>query len=257
MILSHKHRFIFVKGSKVAGTSAELALSAICGPDDIITPVTPVDDRLRIGAGHLPRHFALDPAVETEYIQRVRDSTPENLHEIATPPAGSRFYNHMPLTEIEGLVDFPIDDFAVVVIERNPYEKVISIANWMYHAAAYHRGQPIRFDIGVTRQVVDKLIQDRVVLRARNIDRYKRRSGELRLKVLRFETLQADFAALMKDLRVPEPFPALPHVKNGNWKARPEDVLLPAQIGVINRLFSEEFAYFGYPMLQTAAIVPP
>jgi len=249
MILSRQHGFIFVKGSKVAGTSVELALSAICGPDDIITPVTPVDDRLRIAAGHPPRNFALDASTEPEYIRRVRESAPETLHQIETPPAGSRFYNHMPLAEIESKADFPLDDFAVIVIERNPYEKVISLAHWMYHAEDYHRGRAMQFDAGITRQVIDMLIRDRVVLRCRNIDRYKRRSGELKLKLMRFETLQADFTGLLKELGVPEPFPALPHVKNGNWKARPADVLLPAQIGAINQLFEEEFAYFGYPML--------
>ena len=43
MILSRKFRFIFIKGRKVGGTSVEMALSTICGPDDIVTPITPID----------------------------------------------------------------------------------------------------------------------------------------------------------------------------------------------------------------------
>lgn len=39
MIVSHQHRFEFFKSQKIAGTSAELALGAICGPGDIITPL--------------------------------------------------------------------------------------------------------------------------------------------------------------------------------------------------------------------------
>jgi Sulfotransferase family len=50
MIVSHKHRFIFLKTKKTAGTSIELALSAVCGRDDIITPLAqPQDEPLRRG----------------------------------------------------------------------------------------------------------------------------------------------------------------------------------------------------------------
>lgn len=39
MIISHKHKFIFIKPQKTAGTSVELMLSRICGEDDVITPL--------------------------------------------------------------------------------------------------------------------------------------------------------------------------------------------------------------------------
>ena len=39
MIISHKHKFIFIKPQKTAGTSVELLLSRICGPEDVITPL--------------------------------------------------------------------------------------------------------------------------------------------------------------------------------------------------------------------------
>ena len=37
-IISHRHRFIFVRTHKTASTSVEIALSRICGPEDVITP---------------------------------------------------------------------------------------------------------------------------------------------------------------------------------------------------------------------------
>ena len=40
MILSHKHKFIFIKTKKTASTSLEIVLSKLCGKDDIITPVS-------------------------------------------------------------------------------------------------------------------------------------------------------------------------------------------------------------------------
>jgi len=40
MIISHKHKFIYIKCRKTAGTSIEMSLSKLCGPQDIITPLT-------------------------------------------------------------------------------------------------------------------------------------------------------------------------------------------------------------------------
>ena len=39
MILSHKHKFIFFKSHKTAGTSMEMALATCCGEKDIVTPL--------------------------------------------------------------------------------------------------------------------------------------------------------------------------------------------------------------------------
>ena len=40
MIISHKHKFIFLKSEKTAGTSLEVSLASVCGPEDIITTIT-------------------------------------------------------------------------------------------------------------------------------------------------------------------------------------------------------------------------
>ena len=50
MIVSHSHRFIFIKTRKVAGTSVELFLSQFCGEEDIVTTLGP-DEKLREGMG--------------------------------------------------------------------------------------------------------------------------------------------------------------------------------------------------------------
>src|SRR5262245_48596163 len=49
MILSLEHKLIFLRTKKTAGTSIELALSELCGPDDIITPLTREDEARRAG----------------------------------------------------------------------------------------------------------------------------------------------------------------------------------------------------------------
>ena len=39
MIISHSHKYIFIKSLKTAGTSIEAALSQHCGKDDMVTPL--------------------------------------------------------------------------------------------------------------------------------------------------------------------------------------------------------------------------
>lgn len=39
MIISHKHRFIFIRAQKTASTSLQINLARQCGPDDIITDI--------------------------------------------------------------------------------------------------------------------------------------------------------------------------------------------------------------------------
>jgi hypothetical protein len=39
MIISHTHKFIFIKSEKTAGTSVESALSQFCSGNDVVTPI--------------------------------------------------------------------------------------------------------------------------------------------------------------------------------------------------------------------------
>jgi hypothetical protein len=57
VIVSHKHKFIFLKTNKAAGTSTEMALSRFCGPDDIITSFGPVEDKMRKKMGSTGRRI--------------------------------------------------------------------------------------------------------------------------------------------------------------------------------------------------------
>ena len=65
MIISHKHKFIFLKTRKTASTSTEFALNEICGPDDIVTPVTS-NERNRTGLGPRNYHYR-PPLLSTEW----------------------------------------------------------------------------------------------------------------------------------------------------------------------------------------------
>ncbi len=45
MIISHRHKFVYLKARKVAGTSVEVALAKHCGEGDIVTPIGAFDPK--------------------------------------------------------------------------------------------------------------------------------------------------------------------------------------------------------------------
>lgn len=51
MIILHSHKLIFIKTRKTAGTSFEIALSKWANDDDTITPISPLDEGLRLSMG--------------------------------------------------------------------------------------------------------------------------------------------------------------------------------------------------------------
>lgn len=89
MIISHKHRFIFVKTFKTAGTSIEIYLSQHCGPFDVLTPIVP----------HVEPH---------------------------QPRNHDGFFNHITAAEIRAAVGDIWDSYFKFCVERNPWDKTLS-----------------------------------------------------------------------------------------------------------------------------------
>jgi|AntDeeMinimDraft_5_1070356.scaffolds.fasta_scaffold24123_2 hypothetical protein len=53
MIIAHKHKFIFFRTRKTAGSSLEIALSEFCGKEDIIAPISKKEEEMRRQLGFL------------------------------------------------------------------------------------------------------------------------------------------------------------------------------------------------------------
>lgn len=120
MIISHKHKFIFIKNQKTAGTSHEIALSKICGPDDIITPISPEDEEIRKSSGFREAQNYLQGGNTNLYTVKSHEGI-----------AIMNFYNHIPAVAVKaGLINEHIwNDYYKFSFERNPFDKVIS---WYY-----------------------------------------------------------------------------------------------------------------------------
>jgi hypothetical protein len=183
VIVSHRHRFVFLKTRKTAGTSLELALARVCGPDDTITSLNPKDEVERRAAG-IPG--------------------PQNDE---SPPLKRRAFNHMPARMARDAIGAEVfDAYYRFAVERNPWDAVVSAYFWSFR----DREAP-DFAEWVQGDQVDNL--------AKNAGIY-RLQGEIAVhRLLRYESLAADVAEVWAHLALPGT-PDLPHAKGG---ARPRD----------------------------------
>jgi len=118
MIVSHKHRFIFLKTKKTAGTSIELALSAVCGRDDIITPLAqPEDEPLRRGlAPQNWRRPGLVPAAWRGMAELL------NLSRKAVD-----FHEHIKAEKARRFLGERVwNSYFKFAVERNPWDRQVS-----------------------------------------------------------------------------------------------------------------------------------
>jgi hypothetical protein len=118
MILSHKHKFIFIKTNKTAGTSLEIALSEFCGPDDIITPIGR-DEEIRKSLGHLGPQNCYAPISAygaKDYGKRILRGEKKLM-----------FHNHISAQKIKSMIDSEIwNTYFKFCFERNPWDRFIS-----------------------------------------------------------------------------------------------------------------------------------
>jgi len=135
MIISHEHKFIFLKTKKTAGTSIELALSQLCGPDDIITPLTATDEALRAG-GRGAQNWRLHG-----WWSSPRPFWKRRFFKFTAEDYG--FYNHISAKQAKGLLN---DDriwrsYFKFAFDRNPWDRQVSA----YHFRYRRSGNPPSF----------------------------------------------------------------------------------------------------------------
>jgi hypothetical protein len=248
MILSTAHWFIFIKGLKVGGTSVEIALSTICGPDDIITPITPIDELKRLEFNGGARNYSKDREAELKYLDVLRQTCLAKLPQLAIPPA--IYYNHMPLRDIVHVYGSDILRFRLLCVERHPYAKIISWANHVLSFEAYQSGGEMRCDRQELKRYLAAAIENRSILAVKNIDRYRLPDCSISANVMRFEQLDAEVRKFMECLGLTYRS-RLPHAKRGILAndLDPRELLDKKQIALINEDFIDEFETFHYEPL--------
>jgi len=231
MIVNHHYQFIFRKTSKTAGTSVEIALSRFCSPGDIVTPVSELDEQLRIRAGGLPPQSY--PAAWWEY-------GPADWYKyLKQGKRKQRFYNHVPARKLRRFLDDDIwQRYFKFCVARNPWDRAISQYYWRY-----------RHLVEAERPSLDEFLSS---THARSLLRKGYQlytiDGEVQVdRILRFENLNEELESVRQQLGLPEPL-TLPAAKSGYRKDKTHyrELLLPHQHDRIAEMFQDEIALLGY-----------
>jgi hypothetical protein len=218
MILSHRHQFIFIKTLKSAGTSLELALRQVCGPEDVITPITP-----RV-PGSQPRDAQNYLRGEADRVYR------DGLYQ---PLVERDFFNHMPLAKVISYAgQDAVSGYFKFTFVRNPWDRQVSL----YYFRKFHG-----------------LIQDsfldwmRIAEPLATLSLLKLSDRIAMDFIGRYENLAEDFAKVCRHLGVAENAPTLPHAKGGIRPAGSyRDRYNAWSRERVAEMYADEIALFGY-----------
>ncbi len=239
MIVSHRHRFIFLKTAKTAGTSVEIALSAVCGPEDVITPIVAEDEAVRARMGHRgPQNWVLPVSAWTgaDWMRVLRRPTRPGK-------ARPKFYHHMPASEAAVRLRKPgvgntgsiWDTYFKFCFARNPWDRAVSLYHWRYRDAA--RPSMREFLFSPTAEQLREASWGLYTI-----------NGQVAVdRVCRFESLEADLTEVLRGLGVEGPV-RLPVTKAGTRPDRRpyRELFDDACRERVAELCAAEIAWMGY-----------
>lgn len=219
MIISHRHGFVFLKTRKTAGTSIEIALSDLCGDEDVITPVADVDEAYRFEQGIRGHQNCCKPG---------------GSYKNSQDRSSLRFYNHMPARKIQPLLEESAwSSYFKFCVVRNPYDKAVSRYFWhrKIHGGSADLNQYIA-------KVAPVYLSDWSLY---TLD------GKIAVdRVFRFENLAEDLAAVCSEIGLPKL--QLPRAKSSSRSDRRHyRELLSSRARVrIEMVCEKELQTFGY-----------
>jgi hypothetical protein len=200
MIISHKHKFIFIKTRKTAGTSLEIALSRYLGPTDIVTPITPEDERERLSMGFVSAQNYKYPSHELglRAVGATMRRLGAQLSGTPAPPGGRwpmRFYNHISAQLVrERIGEDTWSRYYKFSIERNPWDTAVSLYFWRNR----DREEPDH-RAGFKRYVLAGAHQPES-----NYDLYSIDGRPVLDFVVRYESLERDLAEVSTNIGLPQ-----------------------------------------------------
>ena len=260
MIYSKKNNFLFLKGVKVAGTSVEIALSKLCGNQDIISPIANIDERTRVQLKiRHAQNYGPSRRDIKDFIQWLMDVPTDQITSRQAPKGIVN--NHMPLRRIYktlGTLHPEIRDANIFAIVRSPYEQILSRINHKINFQSYKTtGEAMKATQADLRQTLDKHVQK---LQGRAIEDFRSKNyqiydssfdSSIQVKFIRFENLAEELQQTLKDIGIEKEL-ELPFTKKGLKSSNNlfKEIATDEQIKVINQYHKKDFSRFGYDMIN-------
>lgn len=228
MIISHKHKFIFIKPAKVAGTSVELNLSKNCGTNDIITPLNNYNKKS-------DSDFYIDYSCNY-----------------------GRFKSHNTPNKLKTMIDKKIwDTYLKITIIRNPFDLVISRYYWLLfkkkkNIKYYFKNNKFKLLIIEILSFLNLFFRfgyyvNNFNFKWKNTHFYlDENNNKICDYYLRFENIDEDYKLLCKKLNLK--YEKLPLIKNKQRikKKHYSKYFNQKQIKKLNLMFENELKIFNY-----------
>lgn len=226
MIMSNKHKFIFIKTRKTAGTSIELALSKFCGPSDTITPTTEADEELRKEIGGIPpQHY--NPVTNNNWLTRQLKRLLNEKNQV--------LYNHIDSNSIKDIIGKEKwNNYFKFTVERNPWDKAVSLYFW--------RTKNMK-----ESPTFEEFIKNIDPLDLSNWHLYTTNNNIAVDYVIQYSNLENDLSFIKNQLQLDEDI-VLPNSKSGIRKrdTNHASFIYGKEKDIINSVCGKEIAYFGY-----------
>jgi len=230
-LVSHDHRFIFLKTRKTAGSSIEGYLMPWCLPPGVTLPQT----EFRVS-----RHGAVGAI-----------TGPKKRLRAETPWWRPIWYHHMPAAEVRRRIGRrKFDSYVKISSVRNPFDRMVS----SFHFRMSERGET--FDgFDAMRQRFRRFVLDRNW--ENDLDIVTLDGRFIVEQMIRFENLVDDLATVCAKLGLPFDRERLPHEKNmsASRKSYPvADYYDSETIARVRERLAWVFDNFDYPDHPAAAV---
>lgn len=251
MIISHAHKFIFIKSLKTAGTSIETALSNHCGGSDVVVPIN---------------DFAHNRDPNGEFVHKSMNAD-ELYRKIGQHVDAPTIKAREPAEVWNGYFKFSI--------VRNPWDRALSYFFWdkrqdssIKPRKRFYHYLGVPFDeLAIVRSHFTQFIQDRIL---ENGDRFHVEDGQQRYRVpaegflenndrfyiiddkpcvdfvIRYEHLEEDYNEVCRRIGIPAA--GLPRMKTGIRKERRPytDYYTDETREIVAELHRNDLRFFGY-----------
>lgn len=251
MIISHKHRFIFLHSPKTAGSSISHVLSRTLGPWDI--QLSAISETLE-GGRRIPLRMWLAGLTRSGPRLAIQVARAPSRYPKAFASAVKSAYasklgfapQHASAASIRSAFPTEWENYTKFSVIRNPFSRAVSLYNWRTRNC---KTRPSFIEYLRALAIGDSL-GGIVPLHLHDSWNHYTIEGHLALdRIIRYENLKEGFAAVMGSIGIPdeEELPQLKVSKSTDGRLENyTNYYCPDAVSIVSKLYEKEIDAFGY-----------